>query len=134
MQISALAVLTIDWGNVSLDVARWNGWRDMADGQETATVTLLPENAVEHLSFDLADEARTVNGKPYAYDVTLIEPSDGTYTFTPPPPSPLEHRRQSSLRAPMTSIQRSMPDSSFKSPRCCFSMRSRTSSLSRICF
>lgn len=134
MQISALAVLTIDWGNVILDVARWNVWRDMADSQETATVTLLPENAVEHLSFGLADEARTVHGKPYAYDVMLVEPSDGTYTFTPPPPSPLEHRRQSSLRAPMTSIQRSMPDSSFKSPRCCFSMRSRTSSLSRICF
>ena len=90
--------------------------------------------AVEHLSFGLADEARTVHGKPYAYDVMLVEPSDGTYTFTPPPPSPLEHRRQSSLRAPMTSIQGSMPDSSFKSPRCCFSMRSRTSSLSRICF
>ena len=134
MQISALAVLTIDWGNVILDVARWNVWRDMADGQKTATVTLLPENAVEHLSFGLADEARTVHGKPYAYDVMLVEPSDGTYTFTPPPPSPLEHRRQSSLRAPMTSIQGSMPDSSFKSPRCCFSMRSRASSLSRICF
>ena len=79
-------------GTVSLDVARWNVLSDMADGQETATVTLLPENAVEHLSFGLTDEARTVNGKLYAYDVSLVEPSNGTYTFTskalPPPRDP----------------------------------------------
>lgn len=78
-------------GTVSLDVARWNVLSDMADGQETATVTLLPENAVEHLSFGLTDEARTVNGKLYAYDVSLVEPSNGTYTFTSkalPPEAP----------------------------------------------
>lgn len=78
-------------GTVSLDVARWNVLSDMADGQETATVTLLPENAVEHLSFGLTEEARTVNGKLYAYDVSLVEPSNGTYTFTSkalPPETP----------------------------------------------
>lgn len=78
-------------GTVSLDVARWNVLSDMADGQETETVTLLPENTVEHLSFGLTEEARTVNGKLYAYDVSLVEPSNGTYTFTSkalPPETP----------------------------------------------
>lgn len=69
-------------GSLSLDVGHWNVLSDMADGQDVATVTLLEGESIENLSFGLLDEAKSVNGKLYKYNVTLDDASNGTYTFS----------------------------------------------------
>lgn len=69
-------------GSLSLDVGQWNILSDMADGQDVATVTLLEGDSIENLSFGLLDEAQSVNGKLYKYNVTLDDASNGTYTFS----------------------------------------------------